>query len=62
MKVRSYFGEPSWALEQINIVNHDRNPNRQAQLKRITDYGLKVAIAKRSHEPLPERPDIKNCV
>ena len=62
MKKRTYVGEMEWALEQINSANHDRNPNRQAQLQAAIKYGLAVAVARRGYESIPERPDIKGAI
>lgn len=50
---RTYVGEMEWALNQINLANHDQNPNRQAQISESLKYGLAVAIARRSKEKLP---------
>lgn len=58
---RTYVGELEWALEQANVVNHDQNPNRAAQLGAALKYGLAVAIARRSKEPIPPRPNIKEA-
>ena len=51
-----------WAIEQINMVNHDRNPNRQAQISAAIEYGIQVGINARIHEPLPNRPDIESAI
>lgn len=62
MTRRTYVGEMEWALGQIRSAFHDRNPNRQAQVDTAVNYGLAVAIARRSKEPLPERPDMKRAI
>jgi hypothetical protein len=62
MKPRTYVGELEWALEQILSANSDRNPNRQAQLDAAVKYGLSVAIARRSGESIPPRPDMKRIM
>lgn len=54
---RSYVGEMELALEKISTANSDCNPNRQAQLRGWTEYGLAVAIARRSKGSIPDRPD-----
>jgi hypothetical protein len=59
---RSYVGELEWVIDQIHCANHDRNQNRQAQLDCLTKYGMLVAIARRSKEPIPERPDYLKSV
>ncbi len=59
MPRRTYVGEMEWALQEINIRNHDRNNNRQAHVQAATRYGIAVANARRSRAPLPERPDMK---
>lgn len=59
---RTYIGEMEWALEQINSANHDRNPHRMAQLAAATNYGLAVAIARRSKLPIPPRPDLEKTL
>lgn len=59
---RTYVGELEWALGQVNCAHNDRNPNRAAQIDAAVRYGLAVAIARRSKEPIPERPDMKKAV
>lgn len=54
---RSYVGELELAIQRICCANHDKNPNRYTQIAGWTKYGLSVAIARRSGEPIPERPD-----
>jgi len=61
-KRRTYVGELEWALGQIRLQFHDRNPHRQARVTAALDYGLAVAIARRSHEPLPDRPNMERIV
>lgn len=62
MERRTYVGEMEWALEMINSRNQDRNPNRFVQVDAATKYGLQVAICRRSHEPLPERPKLDKLI
>lgn len=57
---RTYIGEMEWALQQIHSEDHDRNPNRYARCHAAAMYGLAVAIARRSKEPIPPRPDLKH--
>lgn len=59
---RTYVGELEWALEQINLAHHDRNANRAAQIDGMVKYGLEVARARRSKEPMPPRPKRENFV
>ena len=59
---RSYAEEMALALNQVYVANSDRNPNRQAQINGWLMYGLAVSIARRGHEPIPERPDTKQMV
>lgn len=59
---RTYVGEMAWALEAINSAHHDRNPNRAAQIDMAVKYGLAVAIARRSKDPIPHRPDMTRAV
>jgi len=61
MKKRTYVGEIEWALEQVGVFNHDRNPNRFAQVTAAVNYGLAVGIARRSKLPIPLRPDLKKA-
>lgn len=58
---RTFVGEMEWALNQINAAQSDRNPHRAAQLRVAVDYGLAVAIARRSKDKLPERPDMSKA-
>ena len=55
---RTWVGDLEWALQQVNSRNHDRNPNRQAQVSAAVDYGLRVALARRCKEPIPKRPNL----
>ena len=55
---KTYIGEMEWALQEINCRNHDQNPSRFAQVNKATQYGLEVAIARRSKDPIPPRPDL----
>ncbi len=59
---RTYVGEMEWALAQVDARNGDRNPNRAAQVTAAVEYGLAVAIARRSREPMPPRPDLDRKV
>jgi hypothetical protein len=59
---RTYCGEMEHALQQANIANHDRNPNRCAQVNGWLSYGIAVAIARRSKEPLPDRPQKEKLI
>lgn len=59
---RSYAEEMAWAINQAYCANSDRNPNRNAQVTGFLLYGNEVAIARRGHEPIPQRPDIKYLV
>lgn len=59
---RTYAGEMAWAMNMAYTRNYDRNPNRVAQVTVALLYGLAVDIARRSHEPLPERPDIDEAI
>lgn len=57
-----FVGEMEWALNQINCFNHDRNPNRQAQLQAAISYGLTIGICLRNgskvkHAPKPPEMD-----
>ena len=61
METRTYVGEMEWALNQAYVQNHDRNPNRAAKVTAALQYGLAVCIARRSHDSLPDRPDMKKC-
>lgn len=54
--------EMNWAVNQAYCANHDRNPNRHAQIDMALQYALNVAIATISGDELPKRPDIKNAV
>lgn len=56
---RSYVEEMAHALNQALCANHDRNPNRCAEVNGWLYWGLEVAIARRSHLPLPPRPERK---
>ena len=56
---RSWIGELEHALSMARASNHDRNPNRQAEVDGWLDWGLKVAIARRGHDPIPLRPTQK---
>lgn len=62
MDKRTYVGEMEWALNEAYGANSDRNPNRQAQITAALQYGLAVAIARRSKEPIPPRPDMKKAI
>lgn len=53
---RSYAEEMALAISKAMSANHDRNPNRQAEVEGWLKYGHAVAIARRGHEPIPERP------
>lgn len=53
---RSYAEEMALALNKAYCANHDRNPNRMAEVTGWLQYGLSVAIARRGHEPIPARP------
>ena len=59
---RSYVGEMAWAIEKARGSNHDRNPNRQAQVDGYLDYGFNVELARRDHRPLPARPEKEHMV
>jgi len=59
---RTYLGEMEWALNQAYVLNNDRNSNREAQVTAALKFGLDVAIARRSDEPVPERPDLSKVV
>lgn len=59
---RTYAGEMEWALTQIIVAHNDRNPHRAAQIDAAVKYGLAVAIARRSKEPIPPRPNMKDAV
>lgn len=54
---RSYAEEMALALNRAYSANHDRNPNRMAEVTGWLQYGLSVAIARRGHEPIPPRPE-----
>ena len=54
--------ELEWVLDQINMANNDRNSNRQAQLEKLTRYGLVVGIAVRCGEPFPTRPNWRKAI
>ncbi len=54
---RTYIGELEHAIGQISIANHDRNPNRQAQIQGWLQYANEVSICRRGHEPIPPRPN-----
>ena len=58
-KKRTYVGELELAIDKALVANHDRNPNRYAEVNGWLSYGLSVAIARRGKEPLPERPERK---
>lgn len=53
---RSYVEEMAHALSQAYAANHDRNPNRFAEVTGWLQWGLAVSIARRSHDPIPLRP------
>lgn len=53
---RSYAEEMALALNRAYSANHDRNPNRMAEVTGWLLYGLSVAIARRGREPIPARP------
>jgi hypothetical protein len=59
---RTYCGEMEHALNQACNANHDRNPNRYAQVNGWLNYGIAVAIARRSKEPLPDRPQNEELI
>ena len=59
---RTYVGELEWVIHQIYSAHNDRNPNRAAQIDGLCRYGVEVGIARRSKEPLPPRPNVKNFV
>jgi hypothetical protein len=48
-----------WAISNAIALNHDRNPNRMAQVTAALRYGHDCAIARRSHRPCPPRPDLE---
>ena len=50
--------EMDWALNQAHTRNHDRNPNRAAQVGAALEYGIAIGIAARGDEPLPTRPNL----
>ena len=54
---RSYAEEMALAIDKAMSANHDRNPNRYAEVNGWLQYGQSVAIARRGHEPIPPRPD-----
>jgi len=56
---RSYVEEMAFALDKVYSANHDRNPNRAAEVTGWLMYGLSVSIARRGHEPIPPRPTEK---
>lgn len=63
MNFRFYIREMWWALEEINSRNHDRNPNRAAQLRAAIDYGLEIARACEEGETVSrQRPDLDKAV
>jgi hypothetical protein len=53
---RSWVGELEHAISMARSANHDRNPNRQAEVDGWLAWGLDVAIARRGHSPIPPRP------
>jgi hypothetical protein len=53
---RTYIGEMHLAIQKASTANHDRNPNRQAQVSGWLQYGMAVYIAKLGKEPIPPRP------
>ena len=53
---RTYMEEMALALNKAYAANHDRNPNRKAEVDGWLLYGLEVAIARRGHLPIPKRP------
>lgn len=59
---RTYVGELEHALQMANSAHHDRNPNRYAQVQGWIDYGLAVAISRRSKSLIPERPKQENMI
>ena len=54
---RTYVGEMAMAIQRAMSANHDRNPNRCAQVNGWLEYGFAVEIARRGHEPIPARPN-----
>lgn len=56
---RTYASEMELALDMARTANHDRNPNRAAEVNGWLDYGLAVGRARRSHAPMPPRPERK---
>ena len=60
---RTYAGEMTWAIEQALMRNHDRNPNRAAQVTAALEYGLAVARSRRDPRvPMPDRPTIEDAI
>ena len=53
---RSYAEEMAHAISRAISANHDRNPNRAAEVNGWLQWGHDVAIARRGHEPIPPRP------
>lgn len=53
---RTWVGELEHAISMARSANNDRNPNRQAEVDGWLGWGLAVAIARRSHAPIPPRP------
>ena len=53
---KSYVEEMAHAISMAMMANHDRNPNRAAEVNGWLNWGHQVAIARRGHEPIPERP------
>ena len=60
---RSYVEEMALAIGKALAANHDRNPNRMAQVNGWLNYGHEVAIARRGRNknkyPIPPRPNEK---
>lgn len=54
---RSYASEMELALDMAKTANHDKNPNREAEVNGWLNYGLAIALARRSHAPMPQRPE-----
>jgi hypothetical protein len=59
---RTYAGEMFWAISQAKSRNHDRNPNRYAQVTAALDYGHIVNQCRLGHESLPSRPDLDRAI
>lgn len=58
-KRRSAFQELCWVVDIIRNAHYsDLHRNRTEVINLLLEYANNVAIAKRSREPLPKRPDV----